>query len=147
MCNLIAVGERRNSHSWQDDWLAKNSDPGWADTFSDSSRTPAPGKQCQITWTQLSRDKWSPASSLCSSTISLLDISSWSTAMIEIFLFLLFGEKALRSHFQKFTEKVWSLKEKGGTWWVFKQPWLLRSLHSGFNKAQSQSTNCTNWNY
>lgn len=106
--SCCTVAERRKSHSLKEDWLAKNRDPGSADTFSDSGRVPAPGKQCQITQTQLSRDKWSPASSLCSSTISLLNILSWSTAMTEILLFSLFGDKTLRSHFQKFTEKVWS---------------------------------------
>lgn len=103
--SCCTVAERRNSHSWKEDWLAMNRDPGWADTFSDSGRAPALGKQHQITRTQLSRDKWSPASTLCSSTISLLDILSWST-MIEILLYSLSGEKPLRSHFQKFAEKA-----------------------------------------
>lgn len=127
--SCCTVAERRNSHSWKDDWLAKNRDPGWADTFSDSSRVPAPGKKHQITRTQLSRDKWAPASSLCSSTISLLDILSWSTAMIEILLFSLFGEKP-SDPISKSSQRKFGVKRK-------------RVGHSGCFNNHGDSDLCT----
>lgn len=145
--SCCTVAEGRNSQSWKEDWLAKNRDPGWADTFSDSGRVPAPGKQCQITRTQLSRDKWFPQSSLCSSSILLLDILSWSTAMIEILLFSLFGKKP-SDPISKSSQRKYGVKRKrAGDVGYLNRSWWLRSLHSGFNKARSQSTNCTSWNY
>lgn len=146
--SCCTVAERRNSHSWKEDWQAKNRDPGWADTFSNSSRVPVPGKQHQITQTQLWRDIMvSRKLSLFIHCFTIRHLvlkhcHDWDSSVLT-----LWGKTPLIPC-PKVHRLSTELKGKGWDMLGYlNRQWKLRFLHSGFNKALCQSTNCTSWNY